>query len=45
VPIGLCQKANLLSPKLAMAWSGKKDEAVLFFNQVIGAKDYATFFL
>lgn len=36
-PDGLCQKANLLSPKLAIAWSGNKDEAVSFFSQVIGA--------
>jgi hypothetical protein len=36
-PVGLRQKVNLLSPDLAIAWSGNMDEAVSFYNQVIGS--------
>lgn len=35
--VGLCQKANLLSPRLAIAWAGSREEAINFYSQVIGA--------
>jgi hypothetical protein len=36
-PSGLSQKVNLLSPKLALAWSGSLLDAKMFMGQVMGA--------
>lgn len=34
-PTGFCQKVNLLSPKLAIAWTGTKSHAARFIQEVI----------
>jgi len=34
-PISFCQKVNLLSPKLAVAWTGTKNHAISFMQEVI----------
>ncbi len=36
-PSGLCQKVNLLSPHLAIAWTGIKLDASMFMGEIISA--------
>lgn len=39
-PYSFCQKVNILSPQLAIAWSGSKDEATLYFSEIIGSNNH-----
>lgn len=39
-PFSYFQKVNLLSPKLAVAWSGSKDEATSYFNEIISTQSH-----